>query len=180
MASQVTDCDAVVRKVAEKGGFEEFFKDERILQTLFSWTENEAENLYHDIDPSKNSNLDQSGKVILVTGAGRGIGQAIALMFARANAKVIAICSRTEAQLEETRAAIQEINPDIRVIYKSVDIASESDLAGFINTIAQDYGRIDVVVSNAGIQGPRGRTIDQDVDTWWKQMVSTAIVAESC
>lgn len=87
-------------------------------------------------------------KVAIVTGGGRGIGRAISLSLAKEGASV-AIMSRTESQLEETKAQIQ--NAGGAVLTFSGDIADECAVQHFIREVIKTYGKIDVLVNNAGI-----------------------------
>lgn len=94
--------------------------------------------------------LDQfslSGKRALVTGAGRGIGAALATALAGAGARV-ALVSRSENQLQETADAIGE-----RAIVVPTDVSDTSGLPGLLDRIEQRLdGPIDIVVHAAGIQ----------------------------
>lgn len=92
-------------------------------------------------------------------------------MFAQANAKAIAICSRTISELEETRAEINEINPSTAVILRKVDITCEEDVNVFFKDIKQEVGKIDVAVSNSAANSydplPSSTTAQ-----WWDVFVS--------
>lgn len=82
------------------------------------------------------------GKVALVTGAGRGIGAAIATRFAEAGARVAA-ANRT---VEHAEALAREIGGRA---YPFSDV-SRGGIAGLVDTVVADYGRLDIVVHNAG------------------------------
>ncbi|MBF5094166.1 SDR family oxidoreductase [Azospirillum sp. INR13] len=99
--------------------------------------------------------IDLAGKRVLVTGASRGIGRAIATGFAAEGARV-AICARTET-------AIQAAADDLRgrtdhVLARSVDVGDTAQVQDFVRAIADAWGGVDVLVNNAG-QG-RGGNID--------------------
>jgi 3-oxoacyl-[acyl-carrier protein] reductase len=83
------------------------------------------------------------GKVAVVTGAGRGIGKAIALRLASEGARV-ACCGRTLANIEETAAAIAG------KAY-AVDVAQSAQVGEACERILKDFGRVDVLVNNAGV-----------------------------
>ena len=88
-------------------------------------------------------------KVAVVTGAGRGIGQAIAQLFAQAGARV-AVVSRTEANSQSVAAAINALHPDAARAY-AVDIASTEATAEMGKQILTDFGKVDILVNNAGL-----------------------------
>lgn len=99
--------------------------------------------------------IDLSGKRVIVTGASRGIGLAIARAFAAEGARV-AICARTAAAVE---AAGQELAPRAQaVIARAVDVTDDAGVKAFVEEVAASWGGIDVLVNNAG-QG-RGGNLD--------------------
>jgi len=93
-------------------------------------------------------NLDFLNKVCVVTGAGRGIGQAIALAFAKAGADVACV-SRTEANAKQVADQIQALGR--KSIPYAVDVAKGSDVETMAQKILTDFGRVDILVNNAGI-----------------------------
>ncbi|MFZ0711197.1 MAG: 3-oxoacyl-[acyl-carrier-protein] reductase [Terrimicrobiaceae bacterium] len=88
-------------------------------------------------------------QVVIVTGAGRGIGEAIAKRFAQEGAKV-AVVSRTEANSQRTADAINAVAPDVAKPY-AVDVADFDAVQKTGEKILADFGRCDVLVNNAGI-----------------------------
>jgi 3-oxoacyl-[acyl-carrier protein] reductase len=88
-------------------------------------------------------------QVAIVTGAGRGIGEAIAKRFAEEGAKV-AVVSRTEANSQKTADAINAVTPDAAQPYV-VDVADFDAVQKTGEKILADFGRCDVLVNNAGI-----------------------------
>ena len=88
-------------------------------------------------------------QVVIVTGAGRGIGEAIAKRFAQEGAKV-AVVSRTEANSQKTADAINAVAPDVAKPY-AVDVADFDAVQKTGEKILADFGRCDVLVNNAGI-----------------------------
>lgn len=103
--------------------------------------------------------LRLEGKNVLITGAGSGIGQAIAVRFAREGANV-AINYRSDPEMaEETRNLAREATRmhganGTRLTLVRADIAKEEDVASMFATVIQEFGRVDVLVNNAGIQKP--------------------------
>ena len=103
------------------------------------------------------------GKVAIVTGGGRGIGEAIALAFAREGAE-LTIASRTETQLEQVAAQIRKMGGQVQVI--RTDVSNQDDVARLIEATLTAYGQIDILVNAAGVYGPIGPMWDVDVDEW--------------
>jgi 3-oxoacyl-[acyl-carrier protein] reductase len=87
-------------------------------------------------------------KTVVVTGGGRGIGRALAERFGRDGAKV-ALLDVSAADLETTRAALEAEG----VVARSyeVNVAVEDQVVGVMDRIVQDFGRLDVMINNAGI-----------------------------
>ncbi len=91
--------------------------------------------------------FDLTGKTAVVTGAGRGLGEAIALGLARAGADVALVTNRTPA--DKTADAVRALGR--KAITIQADIADRTKLAGIIERTVDELGRIDVLVNNAGI-----------------------------
>lgn len=91
--------------------------------------------------------FDLTGKTAVVTGAGRGLGEAIALGLARAGADVALVTNRTPA--DKTADAVHALGR--KAITIQADIADRTKLAGIIERTVDELGRIDVLVNNAGI-----------------------------
>lgn len=88
------------------------------------------------------------GKVALVTGGGRGIGRGIALEFAREGAKLV-LAARGEKPLERTRKEIESLGREVLVV--RTDVSKAEDVKGAIDAALERFGRVDVLVNNAGI-----------------------------
>jgi 3-oxoacyl-[acyl-carrier protein] reductase len=96
------------------------------------------------LDPSTALLTD---RVAVVTGAAVGIGEAIALAFARFGAHV-AICDRDVPNLDETAAGIEAAGR--RVVAAELDVRNGEAVGGFVDTVCAELGHIDVLVNNAG------------------------------
>lgn len=88
-------------------------------------------------------------KVAVITGAGRGIGRAIAETFAAEGAKV-AVVSRTEASSQAAAEAINAAHPGAARAY-AVDVADSAATAELGKAVLADFGQVDILVNNAGV-----------------------------
>ena len=115
--------------------------------------------------------MDLSGRVIAITGATSGIGEATAVMAARAGAAV-ALAGRREDRLEEVRARIE--GEGGRAFALRTDVTSEDESRAFIQQSYEHLGRLDVLVNNAGVMllGPiEGADTEQ-----WRRMVDVNVL----
>jgi len=87
------------------------------------------------------------GKVAAITGGGSGIGFAIAQKLGQAGCK-LAICGRNAEKLERAAERLREITPDVCVV--PGDVSREPDVLRFVEQIDQAWGRVDLLVNNAG------------------------------
>jgi 3-oxoacyl-[acyl-carrier protein] reductase len=105
------------------------------------------------------------GKVTIVTGAGKGIGKAVALAFASEGAHVVVV-SRTFSETKDVAAQIAMMGR--RALPLKVDVSRRGDVCKMVNSATARFGRIDVLVNNAGVLGPVGPLVENDVDDWIK------------
>ncbi|KAJ4373565.1 hypothetical protein N0V86_007707 [Didymella sp. IMI 355093] len=134
----------------------------------FVGLENLHNDIYPAISPKDNPSLHQPGKVILITGAGRGIGRAIALQYAHADVASIILCARTTSQLDEVESAIKAIRQGIRIHKHSVDVASESAVASLAEQIAREEDRLDILINNAGYSARWIPLHSSEPSDWWR------------
>jgi NAD(P)-dependent dehydrogenase (short-subunit alcohol dehydrogenase family) len=109
-------------------------------------------------------------QVALITGAGRGIGRAMAMAFAREGAH-LALVARTAAELDETAQLIHATQPPEgvtahRVLTTAADVSVRADVEPAIDRVLGAFGRVDVLVNNAGVQPPIGALWQNDPDEW--------------
>lgn len=90
-------------------------------------------------------------RVALITGSGRGIGRAMAKLFAREGAAVF-LTARTEKELAATADEISSTGA--RVGFSIADLAHESDCQRVVSAVREKFGKIDILVNNAGHYGP--------------------------
>ena len=111
------------------------------------------------------------GRVALVTGASRGLGQAMAIGLAEAGADIAGV-SRT-GESTETRTLVEEAGR--RFIEFQVDLDNDSDRAGLADRVVSEFGRLDILVNNAGIGGryePQNYPLDE-----WNQLINVHLHA---
>lgn len=106
------------------------------------------------------------GKVAIVTGAAQGIGQATALRFALEGAKLVLIDMNSQG-LSETAKLISELGCE--TVICTADVSKKKEVVDFHNLAMDTYGRIDVLVNNAGIFS-RGPFVETSEDDWDKMM----------
>lgn len=94
------------------------------------------------------------GKVAIITGGGRGLGKAMATSLAEAGAEVC-LAARTQAQLEEAAAEIKEISGKDALLIPT-DIRDSGQCTALIERTRQHFGRLDILMNNAGIGDRRG------------------------
>ena len=111
--------------------------------------------------------MTMDGKVALVTGAGSGIGKASALMLAEHGAKV-ACLSRTESQLQQVVAEIEEDGGEAH--YIAADISQAEQMRSAIGQVIDRWGRLDIVVANASINGVWAPLDELEPDEWDETM----------
>ncbi len=103
------------------------------------------------------------GRVAVITGAGRGIGRAIALAYAREGAR-LALAARSEPELDETVEAVSSLGAE--AIAVRTDVTSQIATSRLARRTVERFGRIDALVNNAGISGPIGPLQDNDIAEW--------------
>jgi len=111
--------------------------------------------------------MELRGKRCLVTGGGRGIGRAIALALAREGAR-LALMARTESELDQTADLLSSMGGE--ALKLRVDVGRREEVDEAIEEILAGWGGVDVLVNNAGIQGPIGRVEEVDPEDWMQAL----------
>ena len=108
-----------------------------------------------------------TGQVAVITGAGQGIGRAIALTLAELGAHTI-LCGRTRDTLEQTAVAIRDAGGKTSAI--ECDVTDLRSVESMAVRVERTFGRLDVLVNNAGIAGPAGPLHQLAPDDWERIM----------
>jgi NAD(P)-dependent dehydrogenase (short-subunit alcohol dehydrogenase family) len=106
-------------------------------------------------------------RVAVITGGGRGIGRASALAFAQAGARVW-ICGRSQEPLAETVAAIRAAGGSAE--FRVVDLGYPKKAAAFGQHVLKREGRVDILVNNAAVLGPKAFIVDYPFEQWEEVM----------
>lgn len=107
-------------------------------------------------------------KVVIVTGAGKGIGRAIALHYAEHGAKVV-IADISEEDAKETAGIIEEAGGECLV--SPSDISETKEIEKLVHTVSTKYGKMDILINNAGIgcwKSPYDITVEE-----WERVIHT-------
>ncbi|KIK71543.1 hypothetical protein GYMLUDRAFT_149505 [Collybiopsis luxurians FD-317 M1] len=126
----------------------------------------ECHDTYDAINPL---NADLSGKIILVTGASKGIGKAISIAYAQARASGLALLARNISGLEATRNACLEAERPVqnqRILLLSTDSTDTEAVAAALKQVEATFQRLDIVVNNAGLDNFQ-KVGDVDPNEWW-------------
>ncbi|MFQ5783219.1 MAG: SDR family oxidoreductase [Alphaproteobacteria bacterium] len=103
------------------------------------------------------------GKVAWVTGGGSGIGRAAALALAGAGARIV-LSGRREARLGDTAREIAEAGGE--AVVEPLDVSERAAVATAAKRIGDRFGRLDILLNNAGLNTVRRRFADLDPETW--------------
>src|ERR687893_478917 len=103
------------------------------------------------------------GKVVMITGASQGLGRALALAFAREGARV-AINARSEGSIGPVAEEVEDTGAEVLAL--AADVSKGADVERMVGETVERFGRIDVLVNNAGLLGPRVRIEEYPEDEW--------------
>jgi NAD(P)-dependent dehydrogenase (short-subunit alcohol dehydrogenase family) len=116
------------------------------------------------------------GKVAIITGAGRGLGRAIAVKFAETGADIVA-AARTQSQLDETAEAVKKTGRKCLIVPTDVTISAQ------VNALAEatikEFGKIDILVNNAGGgDSGAGKQLPEITDEDWRRGIDTNLSSQ--
>jgi NAD(P)-dependent dehydrogenase (short-subunit alcohol dehydrogenase family) len=123
---------------------------------------------YDAIDPMSALKDSAADKVVFISGASRGIGQATAVAFAEAGARAVYFTARSEAALKETQELIRRANPDTLCAYAVCDVTSAAEVEAAVADCVAKFGGIDAADANAGYLGPWTKIGESDPAGWWR------------
>ncbi|KAH6880662.1 hypothetical protein B0T10DRAFT_446296 [Thelonectria olida] len=130
------------------------------------FTKNVSRDQYPSIDP-KDPDLSMAGKVVIITGASKGIGaRGFVPAFAKAGAKALILVARDIQRLKEVATKVKEINPSVETLTFSLDISDNKAVKGLYEKIKTDYGHADILINNAGLMKAQGNIKDLDPEVW--------------
>ena len=110
---------------------------------------------------------DFADQVALITGGGRGLGQAFAQALARAGATV-AIVARSESQLQDAAQAIERAGG--RALVFATDVTDRQAIERVVAEVEQQLGHMDLLINNAGSLRALGPIAEIDPDDWWREV----------
>jgi NAD(P)-dependent dehydrogenase (short-subunit alcohol dehydrogenase family) len=102
-------------------------------------------------------------KVALITGASQGLGRALALAFAREGARVV-VNARSEESVRPVAGEVEGAGAEVLAV--AADVSKGADVESLIGESVERFGKIDVLVNNAGLLGPRVAIEDYPEDEW--------------
>lgn len=111
-----------------------------------------------------------ANKSIIITGASKGIGRAIALKFAE-NGFNVAVCARKQADLDALKEELQKLSPKSKILALPCDVSKKEEVLAFAEQVKNEFGLIDVLVNNAGIFLPG--TVHNEAEGTLAQLIET-------
>jgi 3-oxoacyl-[acyl-carrier protein] reductase len=118
--------------------------------------------------------FDLDGQVAVISGAGRGIGRAIAIAYGRAGMRVVC-AARKRDQIEETVATIKRAGGE--ALAQVCDVTESDQVDVLFASAARSFGGVDLVLVNAGTAGARGLIETSDMDDWRRTVELNLIAA---
>jgi NAD(P)-dependent dehydrogenase (short-subunit alcohol dehydrogenase family) len=124
--------------------------------------------VYPAIDPKAALQGSAKDKVVFITGASRGIGQATAVAFAQAGASAVYLTARSRDALAHTQALVGKANSETKCSLSVCDVTGPAAVEAAVADCVATYGGIDVADANAGFLGPWTKIGESDPANWWQ------------
>jgi NAD(P)-dependent dehydrogenase (short-subunit alcohol dehydrogenase family) len=105
----------------------------------------------------------REGKVAMITGASKGLGKALALAYAKEGARVI-INARSKGSIHPVAEEVEALGSEVLAL--AADVSKSADVERLVDAATQRFGKIDVLVNNAGLLGPRVAIEEYPEDEW--------------
>ncbi len=103
------------------------------------------------------------GKVAMITGASQGLGKALAIAFAKEGAQVV-VNARSEESIRLVTEEVESIGAEVLAV--AADVSKDADVERMVHETVEQFGRIHVLVNNAGLLGPRVAIAEYPEDEW--------------
>ncbi len=103
------------------------------------------------------------GKVAMITGASQGLGRALALAYAKEGAQVV-VNSRSEESIRPVAEEAESTSAEVLAL--AADVSKSADVEKLVGAAVERFGKIDVLVNNAGVLGPRVAIVEYPEDEW--------------
>jgi len=121
-------------------------------------------------------NLKLDGKVAIITGAGRGLGRAMAVRFAQAGADVV-VAARTLSELKQTAAQVQPTGR--KCLIAQTDVTRSDQVNAMAQAAIKEFGRIDILINNAGgYHKGMGKRLEELTDDEWREGIDTNLTGQ--
>ncbi len=111
-----------------------------------------------------------TNKSIIITGASKGIGRAIALKFAE-NGFNVAVCARKQADLDKLKAELQQLSQNSKILTLPCDVRKKEEILAFAEQVKKEFENVDVLVNNAGIFLPGA--VHNEAEGTLEQLIET-------
>ncbi|TFY69128.1 hypothetical protein EVG20_g3287 [Dentipellis fragilis] len=124
--------------------------------------------VYPEIDPEvQYAAQTHKGKVVLITGSSRGIGEDLAITYAKAGASLV-LAARTQKALDEVKAKILREVPSADVLVVPTDVVDVAQVEAAVKAGLERFGKFDIVIANAGKADAFDKSIsEKDPLEWW-------------
>ncbi|MCJ1244585.1 hypothetical protein MMC30_001783 [Trapelia coarctata] len=138
---------------------------------MFSIIQPSKHDIYDFISYKHSLKDAAKGKKVLITGAGTGIGKAIARHYALAGASTLILAGRRSGPLEAVKAGILEHSPDCQILCVPTDVTDKASVAKLFEEAGQG-GNIDILINNAGVVSSLDPIGLGNQEMWWEVYVS--------